>query len=401
MSKTSYVPIIEVYDPLRLQFIFRTPRKIVFGVNTVNNVGTEAEQLGARKAVIICDEGIRKAGIVDKVTKSLEEKGVEFEIWDKVEPEPHVECAEDIVRFVRDGKFDLVIGVGGGSSMDMAKTAAVLVENPGPVKDYIGVGLIKKPGIPKILIPTTAGTGSECTHAAVMSIGRIKRWIADPALFADVAIIDPMLTLSLPPKLTAGTGLDALSHAIECIMSINANSITDSLALSAIKLIFENLRVAYYHGKNLEARYNMSLAATMAGMVVTNAGAVLGHSACYTYASDYRLPHGVSCAIALPYVMWYNLPVSAHKLALIAEAMGFDIKGLSVEEAAWKAIKAVKKLIEDVKLPTSLKEIGVPKEKLPEYAEELVTQYPRPNNPRRVTKEDILVMYEKMWEGEL
>jgi len=276
----------------------------------------------------------------------------------------------------------------------------VMAKNRGKVKNYVAARTFKA-GLPKILIPTTAGTGSEVSQAAVVTLNnKQKASFSDSHFFADVAIVDPVLTVTMPQKVTASTGIDALSHAIEAMMSSDSNPIIDALSLEAIRLINNNIKLAYVKGDNLEARSNMSWAALLGGMVLY-AKAVYGHSFSYTIGPRYGFSHGLSCALALPYVMNYNLPACNGKFLSIATCMGENVENLSRSDGTFRAVVAVKKLIEDVNLPSSLKEAGVPKEDLPILAEELVNVYPRQNNPRIITKEEAIKLYERAWEGRI
>lgn len=220
---------------------FKTAKKILFGRGALKQLGKEARGIGAEKTAIITDQGVRKAGIVDKVTEVLDEENIEYGIWDEVEPEPALEVGEAAIRFVREEKYDSVIGLGGGSSLDTAKAATASITNPGTLKDWVKVPFQKQPA-PFILIPTTAGTGSEVSNVAIFATPEVKYALYSPLMYPDVAMVDPELTLTLPPPLTARTGIDALCHAIEAYVSLKASPITNSLALEAIRLIVKNIR---------------------------------------------------------------------------------------------------------------------------------------------------------------
>lgn len=382
-------------------YFFQAPPKIVFGINSIETVGVEAKQFGGKKILLVSDEIIAKLGLVDKVKRLLEKEGFTIEVFDKVEAEPSIATAEKVTTSVREEIHDSVVGIGGGSVMDIAKIAAIMARNSGEIKEYATSKPIKEPGIPKILIPTTSGTGSEASQAAIITLStKQKSSLSNRYLFADVAIVDPVLATTMPPKVTASTGIDALSHAVEALMSTNSTPITDALSLEAVRLVSNNLRMAYAQGDNLEARSNMSWAALLGGMVLY-ARVVYAHSFGYTIGPKYGIPHGLSCGLGLPYVMDYNLPACVDKFLSIANAMGEQVKGLPKLEGAFKAIVAVKELIEDVGLPSSLKETGVPKAVLPILADELVNFYPRPNNPKQITKKEAMELYEKAWEGRI
>lgn len=380
-------------------FSFQVPTKIIFGIGTADTVGLEAKQLGGSSIFFVTDKTIEKVGIADRVKKALEEEELKVrKVFNEIGHEPDMTIVEAICDAVRKDEYDLLIGVGGGSALDMAKVASVMATNSGEVNNYIGRKLVKKDGLPKILLPTTAGTGSEVSSAAVIIREKLKRMIVSRQCLADVAIVDPLLTVTMPPAVTAGTGLDALSHAIEGMMSTRFNPIKDMLALEATKLIATNLRLAYADGEHLDARSNMSLAALLSGIAI---GTVYGHSMGDTLVSRYGISHGVSCGIALPYVMEYNLFACAKELALIAEAMGERVNGLTLEEKAYKAVAAVKKLVEDLDVPSSLKDLGVPRDMLPELAEEMLTKFPKGWQRRKMTKENATKMFERALEGKI
>ena len=393
-----------MFDTVSLMKIhkFMLPPKILFGINAVDNVGVEASRFG-KKALLISDSNIEKAGILERVQKRLEEKGVKTCFFDEGGREPTIEVANAVAKVARKDKYDLVIGLGGGSVMDMAKVASIAVTNTGEMEEYLGVGKVKRPGISLILISTTAGTGSEVTPNSIIILPEknLKTGIISPYILADVAITDPTLTLSVPPKVTAATGLDALSHAIEALMSTEANPLTDALAYEAVKLIGENLRLAYAQGTNLEARYGMSLGCLMSGIALANAGVCIGHAAAYTFAAKHHVSHGVSCGLVLPYVMEFNSITCIPKLARVATALTGKTY-LTLRDASSDAAYAVKELMIDVDLPTSLKEIGISKEEIPEMAEALLGNTRLlSRNPRIITKKHAVLLFEKIWEGRL
>lgn len=399
--------MVEFYEPLRT-FELQMPSRVIFGIGTVERVGTEAKRLKAQDVLIVTDLSVSKVGLADKVKEPVLKEGLKVESWNQVEPEPSIACVEKLLEYVKRGKFDLLIGVGGGSSMDVAKAVAVLLNNPGPPEDYFPGGKeFAKLGIPCIAIPTTAGTGAEITADAVIKDRTgMKAYFEHPYIRPTLAIVDPVMSSGMPPRLTASTGIDALAHAIESALTRETNPITQALALQSIRLISANLRTAVYHGANIEARYNMALAALTEAFSETNAGDIEAHAIGHLIGSVYHIPHGMACGIALPYAMEFNLVVLPYRLTLIAEAMGKDIRGLTEREAAYKGIYAVRQLIEDVDLPTTLKEVGVKKEEIPKLAEDMLTipwikvffDY---YTIREMTKENAIKLLENMWEGKL
>jgi alcohol dehydrogenase class IV len=378
-------------------YALQLPKRIVFGIGIVEKLGAEAKALGATKALIVTDETIQKLGFCTRVEKSLRE-AVDVDVFDNVESEPSLEDAE-IVASTSRGNYDLIVGIGGGSVLDMAKVSAAAAANQEQrVRDFLGANMITNPSVPKILIPTTAGTGAEATPYALVSVDGRKKTIASPYNLADVVFIDASFTTTMPPRITASTGMDALSHAIEAFLSRGANSITDTFALEAMKKIADNLEEAFSHGDNLDARLNMSLAALLAGMAFGNAGVIVGHAIAHTVEAKYKIPHGVSVALTLPYIMEYNAPAVQEKLAKVARVLGETGLGLGEEAAASRAAKRVKSILETLELPTKLSELHVPKEDLPMMAEELLkAKGYLARNPRNIEYEDAVAIFEKMW----
>ena len=313
-----------------------------------------------------------------------------------------MKVASSVTRAVRSSDFDLVVGVGGGSSLDMAKVASIMKINPGSPSEYIGVNRVEERGIPLIAVPTTSGTGSEATSTIVIVHEGRKTGITSPPVMPSVAIVDPNLTVTMPPRVTANTGLDALSHAVEAYMSVDANPLSDALALEAIGLIADNLTVAYSQTGNMEARYHMALASLLAGLAITNAGTCGGHATAYGYAVRYKLAHGYACAMALPYIMDFNAMACLQKMANMAVALGENVEGVSLWEAASMAVFAVYRLNERLGIPHSLKDLGVPREEIPDIADDMMKVGRLIlHNPRSVSKEDALSLFERMWEGNL
>lgn len=378
---------------------FLSPR-IIFGLNSIEKIGELLNEIGARNYFLVSDEVLKNIGIVDKVLKNLSDLNGDVFI---VKPrEPYIEDAEEIADKARKGSYEVVVGIGGGSVLDLAKTAAMARKNLKPIPEYLGRNKVKNKGVPMILIPTTSGTGSEVSQAIVLSEpDGVKVAIWDPKVLPDVALVDPVLTSSMPPKVTASSGLDALSHAIEALMSKHANPITDGLAVEAIRLIFKYLPGAFVNGQSMEARYNMSLAALMAGLAFSNSSLTAGHAISYTYSHKYRVPHGIACGLALPYIMIYNTPAIMDKFILIAKAIGERAE--NPFDATERVVRRVLDLIKMVKMPTTLKEIGVAEGELSEFVNDLFDKYSRllPYNPRELTRDDALAIFKMMWEGKL
>ncbi|MBI4619510.1 MAG: iron-containing alcohol dehydrogenase [Desulfobacterales bacterium] len=381
-------------------FDFKIIPEIVFGNGASEKVGVEARKRGGTKALVVVDQGIRRAGLFDRIEESLTKEGVEVTVFDGVEPEPQIEIADQCAQLGRDKGCDIVVGIGGGSAMDTAKATSILLTNDGKTRDYQGLDLVKKPGAPKIMIPTTAGTGSEVTFTAVFTDKntKSKAGVNSKYLFADLAFLDPKLTLSLPPKVTAFTGMDALTHAIEAYTSLSSNTFVDLFALDAIRLITKNLLKAVIDGQNVEARGSMLKGSLFGGIALANAGVGAAHALAYPMGGEYQVPHGIANGLLLPYVMEFNLESNIEKFSRIAEAMGEKNQGFSALEFAGKSVSAVKKLIEDVKVPTRLRELGIPESAIEGLSlGAMKVTRPIENNPRKVTKEDAIEIYRRAY----
>jgi alcohol dehydrogenase class IV len=376
--------------------LFRTTRRILFGVGSVERIGPEAQLLKAKKVLIITDSGVIQAGLLDSVEKSLQSMGLPFVIFDGVEPDPRIEVVEKSVEKAKKEEIDLIVGFGGGSSLDIAKVTSILITNSGKIEGFFGIDLVPNPGVPVILIPTTAGTGSEVTPIAILSDTKekLKKGIVSATLFPEVAIVDPKLTIGLPPSVTAFTGMDALTHAIEAYYSINATDLSDLLALRAMELLSRNLRMAYAHGENLAARSSMMEGSLLAGMAFANAGVGAVHAFAYPLGGEFHLAHGLTNTLMLPYVMRYNILGCPYKFAQMAKALGEKVEGLSEIDAAEIAVKFVERLSDDIRVPRRLRDVKVPESAIPRLAEGAmkVTRL-LANNPRKVTLEDAIAIY--------
>ncbi len=379
---------------------FFSPTMILLGFNAVERIGVEAKKFASSKACIITDEGVMKAGSVDRIRTPLKNEGIEVEVFGKVEAEPPVRVVDECSEFIRKGKYDLIVGLGGGSSLDTAKAAAIMGTRQGSVREICGMDIIPKRGIPKILIPTTGGTGAEATRAFVVTDEEegIKRVSYSNYNLPDLAIIDPMLTASMPPKVTADTGIDALVHAIESFVSFNGTPFSDLLALEAIRLISKSLAIAYSKGEDLSARYDMSFAALLGGLSIASGGLGAVHALAYPIGTEFHQNHGRSNGIVLPHVMEFNIIGNIRKYGIIGSTMGENIEGLNGLEAAERSVLAVKRLLEMIHISYRLRDYGIPKESIPKLVEGGMKQsrlfVP---NPRNLTQEDVTAIYTKAW----
>ncbi|MBI4277604.1 MAG: iron-containing alcohol dehydrogenase [Armatimonadetes bacterium] len=378
---------------------FFGPSRVIYGWGAAGKVGDAARELGAGDgalALLVTDETLHRLGAAAPVQDALRSGGLKVHTFTGVKPEPTLDVAEEVTQASRALRPAVVVGIGGGSVMDMAKLAAVMPANPGSVADYIGQEKLRERAHPLILVPTTAGTGAESSRNAVVTINDKKAFMGSQYLVPQVAVLDPSLTVSLPPTTTAWTGVDALSHCVEGLISATATPLTDAPALAGVRIIREHLTTAYHNGQDRTARASMMVAAYLGGLSL-NALMVIGHSIAYTIANRLHLHHGLTCAIALPYTMVYNVPAVPGLLARVAEALG--VGGGGEETAAWAAVRAVVELNRALSIPMALRDIKVERSHLPEMARELMERYPRPNNPRPVEYDSLLRLYEAMWEG--
>lgn len=377
---------------------FWTAGTIITGWGSLGRIAGEAKNLGATKILLITDPVLLKTGLADKVREALAPAGLEIGLFSEVEPEPRLQVVTRCQEAIKEGGYDLLVAVGGGSSIDVAKAASILVTNSGSIKEYLGVNLVPNPGIPVIAVPTTAGTGSEVTPIAILSDvdEQLKKGVVSPYLLPRVAIVDPELTVTMPPHITAATGMDALTHAVEAYISVNATTITDALALEAIRLISRHLRTAVANGEDMEARENMAMASLLAGIAFANAGVGAVHAMAYPLGAQFHVPHGVANAVLLPYVMESNLLGALPRFKIMALAMGERVEELSDREAAGKFIEAIKQLSTDVRIPLHLRDLGVTAGAIPGMAAGAikVTRL-LANNPRKLTVDDIREIYER------
>jgi alcohol dehydrogenase len=376
--------------------LFRTSKRIHTGVGCLINLSEEIQRISPSQILLVTDPAVEKTGAFGQVKALLEKGEFAFAQFDGIDREPTLETLERCLKWIGNHKFDAVIGLGGGSSLDVAKVAAIMLANGGSPQDYMGIEKIPQPGVPMVMIPTTAGTGAEVTPNALLidKKEKVKKSFVSSYLVPEVAIVDPELTVTLPPELTASTGMDALAHCLESFISLRATPTTELISLEGIRRISGSLREAYTNGANIEARYNMSLGSLYGGIALTNAGTTAVHALAYPLGGRYGVSHGVSNAIMLPYVMKYNCLSNMGKFGQIAEAMGEDLYGLNQREAAFKAIDAIFQLARDVNIPLHLKDLKIGEEAIPEMAADAI-KWGRllTNNPRQMTRQDAAAIY--------
>ena len=378
---------------------FRAPTVIITGLGAAKEAGAYAKQHG-KKALIVTDVNLEKIGLLAEVKTSLEVAGVDYVIYDKVVMEPIVEYVDDGLHVFREANADVVVAVGGGSPIDTGKAIAALSRNQGTISDFMGANKIAKPSAPLIAIPTTAGTGSEVTPFTIITNTKtdVKMLISSPHLIPVVALVDPQITLKMPKGITAATGLDALTHAIEAYVSLKAQPLTDTFALQAIRLISGNLRKAYSQPDDLEARSNMLIGALQAGLAFANSSVALVHGMARPIGAYFHIAHGISNAILLPTVIEFSVLGNPRRYAEIAEAMGEQTKGLNTNMAAKKTVEAVKRLNADLQIPT-LRGMKIDEAKfeavIGKMATDAIASGSPGNNPRIATPEEIVALYRK------
>ncbi len=379
-----------------MEFSFFLPTKLRFGFGSLAEVGAEVEALGGSRVLLVTDRVMVKSGIAEKVVDAIGR--ARTEVFDEVEPEPRIEVAEAVAAKVRQGGHDLVVGVGGGSVMDMAKVAACAATNPGPVSKYVGNDLFSRRPVPSLMVPTTAGTGAEITVTSMVTVEGHKRWINSPLLLPSVAVVDPELSMSMPPGVTASTGMDALCHNTEALLSSLASPITDSAALEGARLVSQNLEKAFDDGGDRRAREAMSLGALMGG-VALQAKMVYGHSIGYTIGTRFSLPHGTSCGLPLPYVAANYSVACAPKMKKLADAFGVSAVSDDPTVLGKAVSMRISAMLKHLGMPTTLAELGVKEEDLESLSRECVTLYPRPNSPLVLDERGMSTLYRDMWAG--
>lgn len=380
-----------------MSYKFFMPAISLMGADCLKDAGDQLGELGFKKALIVTDKVLGQIGIVKKVTDVLDNKNIEYAIYDETKPNPTVKNVNDGLALLKEKECDFVISLGGGSAHDCAKGIALLATNGGEIKDYEGVDKSKKPQLPMVGINTTAGTGSEMTLFAIITDEErhIKMALVDKHLTPIIAVNDPMLMLAMPKSLTAATGMDALTHAIEAYVSTAATPITDACAEKAIELISNYLVNAVENGQDMEARDMMAYAEYLAGMAFNNASLGYVHAMAHQLGGFYNLPHGVCNAILLPHVQEYNKSTSASRLAKIAKIMGGNIEGLTDEQGADLCIDMIKSLSQTIGIPEGLGVLGVKESDFETLATNALNDACSLTNPRKGNLEEVIAIFKK------
>jgi alcohol dehydrogenase class IV len=376
---------------------FQMCGRLFFGTHVLAELPNVVRRLGGKRPFLVTDQGVSRSGITERVGSVLKQAGIEYGVFDHVEPDPSIEnlylCLEKAKAF----DCDLLIGLGGGSSQDISKLVSILLVHDQDVRNFVGIDKIPSRGLKKITIPTTSGSGSEVTPIAILSdkSNQLKKGIVSEYLYPDVALIDPELTVSLPPNMTAYTGIDALTHAIEAYTNRYAQPFIDMYALEGIRLIGKYLLRAVNNGSDLDARYYMSMASFCGGLCLGSVNTAAVHALAYPLGGMFNVPHGIANSLLLPHVMKFNMNSNPEKFSQIAVALGQDLSGLSLSERAERSIDAVVELCKKSGIVSTLRQLNIPQNSIDTMATGAM-QVTRllGNNPREVTIEDVKKIYQ-------
>lgn len=379
------------------------PTQVECGHRISEQTGEMVKELGVSKVLIVTDKGVQAAGLLEGIEESLQDVSLDYDIFDGVEPNPSAETIHNGTELLRTIKSDAVMAVGGGSSIDTAKGIAVMATNSGSILDYEGVGKVPNSPLPIIAIPTTAGTGSEVTNSTVVTNKEtsFKLGVLSSYVYPNMAILDPSLILGLPQGITAATGMDALTHAIESYTSKAANPVSRAFATQAIKMIGENLTKTYFVGTDIKSRENMLVASMLAGAAFAQSRLGNVHAISHTLGGVFNIPHGIANAALLPFVMKFNLHACLESYKEIAVALGNDVTGLSTIQAAEKAIDSVIEMNQTMNIPLNIRELGVDLELVPKLVEDAMRSGNVLINPRLTKPADIQSIIEKAYNGDL
>ncbi|KZN23225.1 alcohol dehydrogenase [Haladaptatus sp. R4] len=382
---------------------WNVPNRILFGRGASDEVGSYIDRFDAERALVVTDEGVREAGVLEPVLESIEEAGKEYAIFDGVQPDPTDTVVHEAADAYDDADANLILGIGGGSSLDTAKAASIIAANDGHILDYEGSGNVPESPPPSIYIPTTSGTGSEVGHWCIVKDSEtdVKEEIGDVKLLADLALIDPDLTASAPPPVKAATGMDVLTHAIEAYVSIKAQSQTSAIALDSVEKVGEFLpRAVEYRDGDPAALTAMARASMQAGMAFNGAGLGAVHALSHQVGGQFGVPHGLVNAIILPYVMEYNLSQVPEKFCTIAERLGEPIdRNRRTQLEAYKAVRVVRELGDSVRIPRTLDETAAEREAIPALAAQALEDGSLTGNPRLTDVDDMEHILERAFDG--
>ena len=386
---------------MQAHFSMEGPRRVVFGLGESLTLGAETALLGAKKALVVLDPKLAEIGVANPALESLADAKIEYTVFSDITREPEPAEADAAAELGKDFGAQAVIGIGGGSALDLAKAAAGLITNGGVATDYVGLDLLRKPALPIICLPSTAGTGSECTFTAVFTrrADKFKGGINSRYIYPHTAILDPKLTVTCPPYITAIVGMDALTHAMESYTSLVAHPMSDLVGLEAVRLIGRWLRPAVANGENLVAREKMMLASYLAGLALARAGVGAVHAMAYPLGAFFDIPHGEANALLLPYVTAFNQMACPDRFAALGRALADLPADMPDREAAEKTVDEVFVLADEVGIPATLDELNVPRDQVPAMAAKAMTvAKPIANNPRKVTAADLEHIYHSAYQ---
>ncbi|MBC7120362.1 MAG: iron-containing alcohol dehydrogenase [Candidatus Methanosuratus sp.] len=389
------------FDILNRAFTYYCPPRTVFGINSISRLPDELNKFKFERALLVSGPKVSKTKEYLLVRDRVSSTGANVSEFTMVESEPEISVLNPLAGFVRRLQPEIVIGIGGGSSMDFSKLASVLSVNEKEPASYFRGEPVSKKGPPIVTIPTLAGTGSEVTPISVVVDNGVKLALANHALYPSVTIVDPSISCGASPAATASAGIDALCHALESIMSVDSNPVSDSLSLTALGLVCSYLERAYCNGSDLEARTGVSAASVLAGMAFQATGLCLPHGIAYTYATRCSMPHGSSVSLAEPYVVAFNAPAIPGKIRMIASAIGVDASGLSPTEVGFEVASKIFDMTETLALPQTLEDLGIDESELESMVEDLLRNHYRfvTKNPRKPSREELLDLYMDMHEG--
>ena len=382
-------------------FLFKAPTKIIFGVDEALKISGLCRQLGAVKPFVVTDTVIAGLKPFKDFTEALKKDGYDYELFSECEVDPPAEVVDKVAAILKKSDCDLVIAVGGGSSIDTAKAICMLQSNEGSVKEYLfgGTQTVTHLSMPLIAVPTTAGSGSEVTAASVITDTErdIKLSVTHEYLIPKYAVVDPIMQMGMPPFITATTGMDALTHAIEAYVSLNANPISDAYAEKAMEMINGNIRTAMHNPDNLAARSNMAIASVLAATAFVNGGLGAVHGISQAIGGVAHVAHGLSNAMMLPHVMGVNIPGNIKKFAGIAKLLGEKTEGLSLRQQADLALKATEKLASDLRIPGKLSEVNVTRDMFPVIVKGTMEYRLLAVNPVKIREQDVYDILEKAY----
>lgn len=378
--------------------IYYVPSINLMGAGCLNDLGATVKELGFKKAFVVTDNFLMGNGVASKVLNVLQDSGIEYEVYSEVVPNPTCKNVHDGLDRLKGTDCDFLVSIGGGSPQDTAKAIGILATNGGHIKEYEGVNISKNKSLPIVAVNTTAGTSSEVTINYVVTDEErhVKMVMVDKNSLATVTVNDPELMVEKPASLTAATGMDALTHAIETIVTPGAYPVSDATALAAVKIIFDYLPRAVENGRDIEAREQMVYAVFLGGIAFSNAGLGNVHAMAHQLGGIYNLPHGVCNAMLLPYVEEENAKYVPEKFVSIANVLGYDIEGKSAQECAAFVVNSMKELAKKVGIPESLGELGVNDIDFDLLAENAMKDICAPGNPVEFTKEQIIELYKKI-----